>query len=102
MSLTPITSKTIFSFIRIKSCPAEPKRLCRFLFRGMATIDFQIAKIAMTEQEAIHKGYEVKTFRRPTHRTPKLIFSGGSWVMYCFSRLPLSGDGWHVIVMPAK
>jgi len=35
------------------------------LLMGMVTIDFQIAKIGLTEQEAISQGYEVKTLRTP-------------------------------------
>jgi dihydrolipoamide dehydrogenase len=35
------------------------------LLRGMVTIDFQIAKIGLTEQEAISKGYEVSILRTP-------------------------------------
>ena len=35
------------------------------LLMGMVTIDFQIAKIGLTEQEAISEGYEVKTLRTP-------------------------------------
>ncbi len=35
------------------------------LLMGMVTIDFQIAKIGLTEQEANSQGYEVKTLRTP-------------------------------------
>jgi dihydrolipoamide dehydrogenase len=35
------------------------------LLRGMVTIDFQIAKIGLTEQEAIKQGFKVKTIRTP-------------------------------------
>jgi dihydrolipoamide dehydrogenase len=35
------------------------------LLMGMATIDFQIAKIGLTEQEAISEGYEARAIRTP-------------------------------------
>jgi dihydrolipoamide dehydrogenase len=35
------------------------------LLRGMVTIDFQIAKIGLTEKDAIKQGFKVKTIRMP-------------------------------------
>ena len=50
---------------RLMGKAGDSKVDLNLLLRGMVTIDFQIAKIGMTEQEAISEGYEVKTLRTP-------------------------------------
>ena len=53
---------------RLMDKAGDSKVDLNLLLRGMVTIDFQLAKIGMTEQEAIEEGYEVKTLRTPnTH-----------------------------------
>jgi dihydrolipoamide dehydrogenase len=53
------------------------------LLRGMVTIDFQIATIGLTEQEAISQGYDVKTLGTPNSRNAhaQILGQPGGYVL---------------------